>query len=162
MPFCPNCRAEYRSEISVCATCPGGVALIDQLPDLVALDPDDPTLVPVGVRALPYPDAREVKEDLIDSGIACLVHEVEGVEFPDRVPRFEVRVRPVDKDRAEAALDRRWRSLAEKEGADVSSGLDFEGCPACGAKVPLDVEECPECGLVVGVGAGEEPDEAQG
>jgi hypothetical protein len=104
---------------------------------------------------MPYSDAREVKDSLLAVGIPSHLSELE-VDFQDRIPRFEVLVRPQDRMRAEQALDARWRALAEEEGLSTARDVALEACPACGAKVPLAVEECPECGLVVGLGEGED------
>lgn len=169
--FCPECRSEYRAGITTCKSC-GDVALVDSLPEIRALGPEEPTL-PVGMsgergfsrvievegrtvdlaKTFAFEFSTELARALEEENIPSLLREVEGIEFPDRRPHFEVHVRPEDHTRAEALLHQRWRELGDIEDAAVPE--DPEKCPACGAQVPLDVEECPECGLNVGRGEAE-------
>lgn len=175
--YCPQCRSEYRTGITTCATC--GVPLVDTLPELETLEASE-TTKPIGVtnlhgvgrtvevagkvidlmRVFTYDEAVDLKTALNDGGIPAAMKQLTGVKFPDKVTRFEVHVKGEDHDRAEAFLVDRWqRQASEDVEADASLPEDAESCPACGAKVPLDVAECPECGLNVGVGEGEGEDE---
>lgn len=175
--FCPSCRAEYRPGFTDCAHCK--VPLVEELPETVELSTDDlDDTVPVGLtsstevsrpaeidgrvvdlmRVFALDGATEVREALTSHGVPVLMAPVQGVEFPDARPRFEVRVRPEDRERAESLLREAWASHAVETGLDEGSGTttSVEECPACGAHVPLDAEECPDCGLVVGVSGADE------
>ena len=170
MPFCPMCRSEYRRGFTVCATCEG-VALVEELPQLQELRVEDVSKTkPVGfastsdvsrvveiegrtidlMRVYFLPQASEIEMSLREANIPAVIMPVE-VQFPDDHPRFEVRVRNEDHERAEELLRSVFASMvANEEGEAIAGGTDAESCPACGAHVPLDVEECPECGLNVG------------
>jgi hypothetical protein len=168
MPFCPNCRSEYRAGFSECKTC-GGIALVEELPELDDLAPGEiegtrPVGYAIGERIGQIGDreidvfrvyflgqASEIDRKLRDAKIPSIIVPLDVV-FPDDQARFEVRVREADHERAEAHLRSVFASLVANEEADegLVGGTDAESCPACGAHVPLDVEECPECGLNVG------------
>lgn len=164
------CRSEYRRGFTVCATCEG-VALVEEL-----REPEEPrvedlsTTRPVGfastseisrqveiegrivdlMRVYFLTQASEIAESLHEAHIPSLIIPLE-VHFPDDHPRFEVRVKNEDHERAEELLRNVFASMvANEEGESIAGGGDAESCPACGAHVPLDVEECPECGLNVG------------
>lgn len=174
MPFCPQCRSEFRPGFTVCAPC-GDVPLIDALPEVEELSPDtaaapvglasDPDLArPVEIegktidllRVFPLKMAKELQLSLSEADFASLIVPV-PVTFPDMMPRFELRVRPEERAAAEAHLRAQWAETLQAEGlseADASTSVD--ACPACGAKIPLDVDTCPECELFVGSAAEEE------
>lgn len=179
MPYCPNCRAEFREGFTSCKSC-GDVALVAALPETLEIPEDElEGTVPVGLassrevqqivevdgrqidlaRLCTIKRAHELLGTLVNANIRCAMVPVVGVDFPDGLPRVEVRVRAEEAERAEEALRARWRSDVAREGTAVEpADAAIEQCPACGAHVPLDVEECPDCGLVVG-GATDEEDE---
>jgi hypothetical protein len=163
------CRSEYRAGFTTCATCEG-VTLVDELPKLEELRLEDLTATkPVGfastteisrqveidgrvvdlMRLYFLGQASEVEMSLREANIPAVIVPVD-VQFPDDQPRFEVRVKNEDHERAEARLQEVFATMVANEEAEVVGGTDAESCPACGAHVPLDVEECPECGLNVG------------
>lgn len=168
--FCPGCGAEYRPEFTRCASC--DVDLVQELRQTAKMDPSELSdSVPVGLssssqvgrpvevsgrivdlmRVFPLDQAAELRRVLDEHGIPQLVVPVDGVDFPDQRPRFEVRVRRHEGLRAEELLREAWRAMVDREGAGMDVGLDDpERCPACGAHVSLDAEECPDCGLFVG------------
>ena len=175
MPYCPNCRAEFRPGFKVCNTCKG-VALVDQLApaadseELQLTEADLPNTEPVGytqggsgnevvvdgvkldpARVFSLSTAATVREVLSDAGIASAIVKLD-VELPDNVPRFEVRVKRETQAQAEATLFELWKETMEEEVLEGAGQVGIDQCPACGAKVPLEVEECPDCGLVVGTG----------
>jgi hypothetical protein len=68
MPFCPNCRYEYKPEISKCPDC--GARLVDELPRVAA--PESPNFVPL--RNLPSRTyARMLQEALKNEGIPSMI-----------------------------------------------------------------------------------------
>lgn len=174
MPFCPNCKAEYRAGFKTCSTC-DDEPLVDVLPE--DLRPDEiASAVPVtpsggsgselveidgvtidSLRVFVLQSASELKRALDKARIPAAIVPL-SIELADQIPRFEVRVRKPDQARAEARLSTLWKEQAEEEGVEATAPKDVETCPACGAHVPLAAHECPDCGLVVG--AGGENDEA--
>lgn len=74
MPFCPNCRYEYKPEVWKCPEC--GARLVDKLP--VEKPPESPNFVPL--RNLPsrmY--AQMLQEALKNEGIASMIKGDEGI-----------------------------------------------------------------------------------
>jgi hypothetical protein len=71
MPFCPECRAEYRAEMRRCPDC--DVDLVDSLP----LEPeanDAEGLELVELASFPdYPEAEMIKEILESNGIQTVL-----------------------------------------------------------------------------------------
>lgn len=148
MPWCPECRSEYRAGYTECKSC-GGVALVEALADEDDLRPEElESSVPVGTfipteighPAFLLARSSELVAILLGAGIPAVRSPFEGVPSPDLQPRFQVRVRPKDVERAEAAL----KAALE---APTDAGAPSELCDACGATVPLSATECPECGL---------------
>ena len=180
MPFCPECRSEFRPGFDVCASC-GGVALVDELPEIEELSPanaehalpvglaSDPDIVRIQqiegraidlLRVFPLKIAQELQVDLSETGLASLIVPV-PVTFPDMMPRFELRVKADERERAEAYLRESWAESLSAEGlTEAASSTDVDQCPACGAQVPLDVDTCPECGLFVGSAEEEQSEDA--
>lgn len=168
--FCPQCESEYRPGFEMCAHCE--VALVEELgvQNRISLDEFDDT-VPVGVasssdlvsiveiqgrkldrlRVHVLEVAQGLQKVLEAQGVAQIVTPIEDVEFSDRRPRFEVRVRKPDHGAAEDILRAFWKENVEAEGTEAEEPQDPEACPACGASVPANEAECPECGLYVGV-----------
>src|SRR5687767_6995559 len=110
MPFCPQCRSEYRPGFTTCNTC-GGVALVEALPELRDMGPEDlPNSLPVGFtpgggaqvevdgqlvdssKIFVLSKATEIRDTLAESGVSALIVPFDEVQFPDNVTRFEVRV----------------------------------------------------------------------
>src|SRR5688500_5112411 len=162
MPYCPKCRAEYRPGFTVCKSC-DGLPLVETLPEAATLredeiataiavgytEPDAGRLIEIdGAKVDPtcvfvFDKAIEVRETLDAEGLASALVPLD-LDFPDNVARFEVRVRPSDRDRAHAVLLAAWREQLAQEGVGAGAADDVEKCPACGAHVPLDVDECPD------------------
>lgn len=182
MPFCPSCRAEFRAGFDACNSC-GGVTLVEALPESLEIPLEElEGTVPVGLssatdvaqiveidgrqvdlmRVFSIKRAHDFLQTLLDSGVRCAMVPLGDVDFPDGLPRVEVRVRPEDHERGESILRDAWKSDVAREGTTDEPGEGaIDACPACGSHVPLDVEECPECGLVVGVSSVEEDDEEE-
>ena len=180
MPFCPQCRSEFRPGFAVCKAC-GDVPLVEELPEITELSPDSvDSAVPVGIasdpdiarlaevdghtvdllRVFPLKRTQELQADLSEVGFASLIVPV-PFTFPDMLPRFELRVLPEHRIPAEDALRERWAETLAAEGLDdAHEATSVDECPACGATIPLDVDTCPECGLFVGAAAEEDEAEA--
>lgn len=163
MPFCPDCRAEYRLGIERCAHC--DVALIPELPD----SPPETSLegartyiaqrnaVIIAMSSLE--PSREMRNQLLDAGIPCMIvaaeHDEEA-ELANMHERFHVIVAEDDLDRVSEQLAGRFQSMVEREG--IVDGLTVaevqeDGavlCPACGHTGQLVDGECAECGLFLG------------
>ncbi len=180
MPYCPNCRAEFRAGFEVCKSC-GDVPLVDVLPETLELPEEElEDTVPVGLmssrelgqvievggrqvdvsRVVTIKTAHEYLRILLAARIRCAMVPVGELDFPDGQPRVEVRVKTADGERAEATLRDAWKAHVEREGtAADASETAIDACPACGASVPLDAEECPDCGLFVGAAGDDDEDE---
>jgi hypothetical protein len=112
MPFCPNCRFEYRPEIWECPDCK--VRLVDKLPDeeIPKRKEDDTTqnVNYVPLRSLPsrlY--AQMLKEALENESIPSLIKGDEAVfrattnHLP--VSKVMIWVREEDQEKAQAIAD---------------------------------------------------------
>jgi hypothetical protein len=76
MPFCPQCRAEFRPGVSTCSD--DGTALVARLPD------DDltaATLVEI-YAAYRELEAERIRSLLEDEGIACYTRSLRRAAFP--------------------------------------------------------------------------------
>jgi hypothetical protein len=83
MPFCPDCRYEYRPGISKCPDC--GIKLVDKLPE----EPVETRSVESGekINFVPLKDlpsrlyAEMLKEALKKEGIVSMIKGDEGIAF---------------------------------------------------------------------------------
>jgi hypothetical protein len=72
MPFCPECRAEYRAETRRCPDC--DLDLVDSLPEEQPDTPDSEGLDLVELASFPnYPEAEMIKEVLESNGIRTVL-----------------------------------------------------------------------------------------
>lgn len=74
MPFCPNCRLEYKEGVDKCPDC--GADIVDELPE--EKPPPEPNFVPL--RNLPsrmY--AQMLQEALNNEGIPSMIKGDEGI-----------------------------------------------------------------------------------
>ena len=69
MPFCPNCKYEYRPDIDKCPDC--GERLVEELP-VVPPDPGEEELVPIA-RFLSEIEAEAACATLRTLGIDCML-----------------------------------------------------------------------------------------
>jgi hypothetical protein len=132
MPFCPNCRDEYRPGILKCADC--GAPLVDELPDRYVPSnlTDD---VPIA-RADSIEIAQMWAELLTAEGIACRLLPA-GAGDTMLVPgqaHWEVRVAAADEDRAfellesgEAVPDEDLAHEAELEDLEPEDDVEPSG-----------------------------------
>jgi len=105
MPYCPQCRFEYKKGMKKCPDC--GDRLVDKLPE--EKSPESPNFVPL--RNLPsrmY--AQMLKEALENEGIASMIKGDEGIPLRTttiHIPVSEITVWVPEKDlkRAEEIAD---------------------------------------------------------
>ena len=72
MPYCPNCRCEYRSGFTRCADC--DVDLVDSLPEEDPVTPDRSALELVELGLFPDPlQAQMIQELLENNGIESVL-----------------------------------------------------------------------------------------
>lgn len=163
MPFCPECRSEYRLGILKCAHC--DVFLVAELPEA----PPETTLegarqyieshTPLTIMVAALEPCREVRDQLLADGVPCLIAETaegEATDVPAIFQRFNVVVAEEDLGRVKELLSGRFDEMVQAEGGSVGSievsleqGAEVT-CPACGATFTLEGEECPDCGLFIG------------
>ena len=175
MPFCPNCRSEFRAGFEVCRSC-DDTPLVEELTVMVEIEPGEET-APVSIARddhdvpiieldgetyeaaciHPFSRAIDFKRILEAEKIASVIFEIPKLVLPGNQPAYELHVRAAKLEDALTVLKREWEKLAEYN--ESMGELSAESCPACGADVPMDVEECPECGLVVGFGEADEEDD---
>lgn len=171
MPFCPECRSEFREGFETCAPC--GVSLVIELAPEIAVG-----------------GTVEEIEAAVEAGTAVVIaqgnHQAVGqmrILLADRrVPAmvigdpdscvdggvctvFQVVVAPGGVEPARAALAEHYQDMIVAQGLDLAaagaaveleSGEDIR-CPACNEEFrPTSVAdaECPDCGLFLGVPEG--------
>jgi hypothetical protein len=156
MPFCPECRAEYRPGFTRCASC--DVDLVESLPEFAPLTEEEMRKALEGKELVAitsgYIDAvLEMRDQLAGMRILSLVEEAEKAPPQPGLPRrVKLMVAKDSLEAAAACMGETFRSMVAQEGLKPNAEITYERCPACNSPVPPDAEECPECGLVVGKG----------
>lgn len=105
MPFCPNCRMEYRSGILRCSDC--DIDLVESLPDESAADEaaEDMELVEVAHFAT-IAEADMAKEMLEANGLRTIVRgEVDPIGATSGAAPITLLVEEKDLERAEEIYD---------------------------------------------------------
>lgn len=168
MPFCPECRAEYRAGIAKCAACEVPLVSEDELPELLSDDEiigalSEDELVPAFEG--PLQALRPLQEKLLAAGIPAAMRQGEELTTEHGLfIKLELVVRKSDIDRVAEVLGEENRKALEREGLSVhvvplrspeaeeedEAGEESLACPACGCTEPLVEGECPECGLFLG------------
>jgi len=164
MPYCPECRSEYREGFETCSQC--AVPLVASLPEMAPDSSDElAELAESGEAAVvaraPYDEACRMQESLQERSVAALVVADPESRRHGAFLQYFVAVRPGDLDLARRCLHAEFQALIEREGlaGPASDVVDHDAggpitCPACGATFP-PANECPECGLFVGAPAEE-------
>ena len=162
MPFCPECRDEYREGITRCASC--SVELVGSL-DAVADDEllelekrlASEELTPVFAGDLDNCKTRN--RVLAEHGIPALITgDLEATETETLSPYMYVQCATEDVEDVAAIFQELWNESLSTEGiqVDEADAVDMEAeeieCPGCSTVISeLTVEgECPECGLFLG------------
>lgn len=186
MAFCPQCRAEYRPEITHCPVC--DVDLVDA-ESLAPEMTDDRVVALLAAAELTVvaegtlQGLKPVQDALIASGIPAALRKAEEVMSEMGLfLRLELVVRQEDEEVAGALVREALGGDLSEEmregmealfvGGDAAQGGgegEAEGeepetlaCPACGCTDPLVNGECPECGLYLGEGEAGEGEAGEG
>jgi hypothetical protein len=160
MPFCPNCRDEYREGFETCSRCE--VPLVAELPHLDDAERREAVAAAVEegrasvVAAAGYDDALSIEQQLADGGMIAIVSPDESAKRGGAYVRYLVSVLPADEARARQVLENTFTEMLATEGlggarrdaVDLDKGEQIE-CPACGHRFSGAVE-CPDCGLFLG------------
>jgi hypothetical protein len=175
MPFCPQCRAEYRKEFSHCPTCDLELVQEQELPPKLT---DEQVVAAMAEEELAsiaegtLQGLKPVQDQLIESGIpAALRKSDEMMTEAGLFLRLELVVRKSDAEQASSRVRQALQGEVSEEMLDgiaelqqvAAQGEPEEGaeegaeeaegapaCPACGSTEPLVDGECPECGLFLG------------
>ncbi len=173
MPFCPECRAEYRKGFDHCPRCDVDLVSEDELSqsltdeEVIASMAED-ELLPI-VRGS-IEGCRETQRKLLEKRVPAAIHEVQdAVAEAGHFRILQVVVRKEDAVQAQKVLNLEWVEDAQREGLikDMEfAGADgsYEGdddeeevddeedpaCPACGCTKPLKKGKCRDCGLHLG------------
>ena len=171
MPFCPECRDEYREGIARCAACDVGlVATLEAVNDDELLELErrlaSEELTPVFAGDLENCKARY--QVLGEHGIPSLITgDLEAKETETLSPYMYLQCATEDVEDVAAIFQDLWNESLTLEGIEVDEvdAVDMEAeeieCPGCSTLISeLTVEgECPECGLFLGYDEEEEPEE---
>ncbi len=162
MPYCPQCRAEYRPGFETCAHC--DVSLVAELePDYLSDDAmaqmlEGKDLVAVGTGAIE--SAKELRRAMGRACVPCLLGPPQDSGARSCAPRVSVYVAREDIERAGRVFEERLADLIDSgdlvageagsvENSEGDAALD--SCPACGATLSsASIEECTDCGLALG------------
>lgn len=168
MPYCPECRAEYRDGIASCAHCE--VPLIATLPE-VGVCASTATMAAylrerelVAILAGGIDDVMEVQEMLRVRSVPTMVVQPEELAGPGMHAVYQLALLEDDLERARTIYADHWHDGLQLEGLghdgigpdDEAIDLEAGGpivCPACNETfTPVDAQaECPGCGLTLGV-----------
>jgi hypothetical protein len=164
MPFCPECRAEYRKGFDRCPSC--DVDLVEEA-DLSEMMTDEEVIASmaeedlVPIRRGSIEGCREIQAKLLEQRIPAAIHEAQDeVSEAGHFRILQVVVRKDDAEQAVEVLEGDWVRDALQEGLlddmesvrgkvaeDVDDGDAEPACPACGCTKPLKKGRCPDCGL---------------
>jgi len=167
MPFCPECRSEYRADMTTCPVC--NEPLIESLPpDVRSMDANelraylkDKELV--GIRRGMFDGIKEVHLFLLHHRVANIITEysARGRDRTGYAQLYDISVAAEDIGRALQLLEEKWvdghAETADAQGDVHGYIAEKDGmvqCPACETMVPADATECPECGLFLNPEAG--------
>ncbi|MFH2007040.1 MAG: hypothetical protein ABI333_10685 [bacterium] len=171
MPFCPECRSEYRREITTCPTCRLELVEEADLPEALTDEEifasmSEEELISVARGGLD--GCREIQQMLLENQIPAIIRKVEDVVVEaGHFLALEVLIRAEDSVRKDTLFRQEWAESMRRDGL-ASGALTFAlagdaepleedeesdgvpACPACGSTEPLEDGECPDCGLFLG------------
>lgn len=174
MPFCPECRAEYRKGFHRCARCDVDLVSEDALPEMLT---DEEVIASMASEDLlpiirgSIEGCRETQRKLLEARIPAAINEAQDeVAEAGHFRILQVVVRKEDAERALQVLNFEWVEDAQREGLlgdveiagpdglDAGDGAQGEeedddaepACPACGCTKPLKKGKCRDCGLHLG------------
>jgi len=166
VPFCPECRAEYRKGFERCPTCDVDLVEADEVPEMltdeeVIASMAQEDLMPI-VRGS-IEGCRETQSKLLEKRIPAAIHEShDEVAEAGHFRILQVVVRREDAERAQEVLNLEWVEDAQREGllgevelteaedpaaGEVDAEWDAEGDDGDDGDADEDAEPaCPACG----------------
>jgi len=164
VPFCPNCRGEFREGFTRCAEC--DVELVASLEQAkpkmdensMSLYLQDKELVAVATAELDR--LKPLKNLLCYHSIANMIISSAGGCSGGGCcgPKLELVIDIRDLEQATKIIEAEFKQAVDRESesaerCDRMLNLQEENlvCPACDANIPAGNNECPACGLYVGV-----------
>lgn len=168
MPFCPECRCEYRPEFTYCSGCQ--VHLVDSL-DKARPRMDDESIIAylrerevVPVAESTVDRLKPLSEAFLSQGLPCLMIRENCGSCSSGCGggnKLQLIVAAEDLPAAQRLMKQEFLKLVTTETDDSGDAerlgrvVDVMGagnlCPACDAPLPQGAAECPDCGLYVGV-----------
>lgn len=173
MPYCPQCRAEFRQGFTRCAECEE--YLVDHL-DQVKPKMDDSSMMTylrdreLIIMATSTLDklkplknllcSHSIANIILNPGETCSTGSCLGGGC---APQLELAIAADDAEKAAEVMRLEFREMVNTEGApEIGEGIDGMldltaenmKCPACDADIPSGNNECPVCNLYVGVPEG--------
>ena len=82
MSFCPNCRTEYISGITICADC-NDIVLVESIPP----EEESKTLNPVYVT-YNQPESDFIQHILLEKNIDCAARDLQVSQFPVQIGKL--------------------------------------------------------------------------
>lgn len=155
--FCPECRSEFREEITFCQSCEvdlvGALETEDLFTSIQTMEGTlaEAELVPV-VMGNPA-ELRRLQEGLYRERLpSVLANAGEGAYTPGTAAALYLMAQEEDLQKIGEYIKRANQESLHREGVveEVSLG-QITACPACGSEAPGEAAECPECGLMLGV-----------
>lgn len=149
--ICPECKTEYFQHIELCADC--GAALL--LPEEEEKAQEEKRLLKgrlleqaVVVREGDLDWMNELYNDLIDSGISCVITADDGCNKGCCGNTCRLMVSAQDAEKARQRIEEYYMEIHPEIKA--SQEMASQGkCPACGSSVEPETVECPDCGLTL-------------
>ena len=148
---CPECGAEYFSNVAACKHCDAllvsnadtPATLASALPD----DSDEGDLVCIEECRLDR--AQELVNALEKIGFKPKALKINSAKACGQDAAYGVFVAGSSSDEAIRKLDEHWRKLYP-ELNDAAQRTNAGQCPACGADARNSPDKCPDCGLNLG------------
>lgn len=169
MPYCPECRCEYRPEIKVCSSCQ--TDLVENLEMARPIMDDDHIIAYLQEHEImPVAEStvdrlKPLRDVFLANGLPCLMIREECSSSCSSGckggPKLQLVVAAKDSELAHTLMTKEFLKLVTTETDDSGEAerlgrvVDVMGagnlCPACDAPLPQGAAECPDCGLYVGV-----------
>lgn len=124
MPYCPECRAEYRAEVRRCPDC--DVELTDSPPQEQPAVTDSQGLDLVELASFPnYPEAEMIKEVLEGNGIRTVLRgEADPIGVVSGATPSTLLVEERDSARAREIYDAYFAGEGAQDGSESSDAAE--------------------------------------